>query len=94
MSVRSPSAGPKRGGELTSEICNEGVDTIGMLNAILANTRVIEVVARVGAVCAESIAAGGKVMFCGNGGSAADSQHLQEGHGEKRGVLPTVPCRP
>ena len=24
----------------------------------------------------ESIRAGGKIMFCGNGGSAADSQHL------------------
>ena len=24
----------------------------------------------------ESLRAGGKVMFCGNGGSAADSQHL------------------
>src|ERR1700727_1022616 len=28
------------------------------------------------AACEESLAAGGKLMFCGNGGSAADSQHL------------------
>ena len=27
-------------------------------------------------VCIESMKNGGKVMFCGNGGSAADSQHL------------------
>lgn len=26
--------------------------------------------------CRESLANGGKIMFCGNGGSAADSQHL------------------
>lgn len=26
--------------------------------------------------CADSIRAGGKVMFCGNGGSAADAQHI------------------
>ena len=26
--------------------------------------------------CADSIKAGGKVMFCGNGGSAADAQHI------------------
>jgi D-sedoheptulose 7-phosphate isomerase len=26
--------------------------------------------------CERSLAAGGKLMFCGNGGSAADSQHL------------------
>lgn len=29
-----------------------------------------------GALMAQAIKAGGKVMFCGNGGSAADSQHL------------------
>ena len=29
-----------------------------------------------GRVMAESVAARGKVLFCGNGGSAADSQHL------------------
>jgi len=29
-----------------------------------------------GALMAQAINAGGKVMFCGNGGSAADSQHL------------------
>ena len=28
------------------------------------------------AICVESLRAGGKVMFCGNGGSAADSQHF------------------
>src|SRR6202167_5697208 len=28
------------------------------------------------AACEQSRAAGGKRMFCGNGGSAADSQHL------------------
>lgn len=36
-------------------------------------TPVIEKVAK---VCVDSINAGGKIMFCGNGGSAADSQHL------------------
>lgn len=33
----------------------------------------IEAVAK---VCREAIVRGGKIMFCGNGGSAADSQHL------------------
>jgi D-sedoheptulose 7-phosphate isomerase len=32
--------------------------------------------ARAGAVLAEALAGGGKVLFCGNGGSAADAQHL------------------
>ncbi|ACI98260.1 D-sedoheptulose-7-phosphate isomerase [Rhodospirillum centenum] len=35
-----------------------------------------EEIARAAAVMADSIRAGGKVMFCGNGGSAADSQHI------------------
>ncbi len=33
-------------------------------------------VARAGALATQSLRAGGKLMFCGNGGSAADSQHL------------------
>jgi D-sedoheptulose 7-phosphate isomerase len=34
------------------------------------------VIYQVGEVAARSIQSGGKVLFCGNGGSAADSQHL------------------
>jgi D-sedoheptulose 7-phosphate isomerase len=33
-------------------------------------------VARAGALMAETLSAGHKLMFCGNGGSAADSQHI------------------
>lgn len=33
-------------------------------------------IAEVATLCIETIKAGGKIMFCGNGGSAADSQHL------------------
>ena len=33
----------------------------------------IEQVAR---ICTDTLKAGNKIMFCGNGGSAADSQHL------------------
>ncbi len=33
----------------------------------------IEQVAR---ICTDTLRAGNKIMFCGNGGSAADSQHL------------------
>ena len=34
------------------------------------------VVNEAGLLCYESLRLGGKIMFCGNGGSAADSQHL------------------
>ncbi len=30
----------------------------------------------IGKLCAQSLSGGGKIMLCGNGGSAADSQHL------------------
>jgi D-sedoheptulose 7-phosphate isomerase len=33
-------------------------------------------IARVAALTAETLRAGGKLLFCGNGGSAADAQHL------------------
>ena len=33
-------------------------------------------VARAGGIMAEALGSGGKVLFCGNGGSAADAQHL------------------
>jgi len=45
------------------------------------------------AACERSLAAGGKLMFCGNGGSAADSQHLAtemlirlRGHKNRRSI--------
>lgn len=36
----------------------------------------IDEIASIAKICAEAIKTGGKIMFCGNGGSAADSQHL------------------
>lgn len=37
---------------------------------------VVDDIARVAALTAETLRAGGKLLFCGNGGSAADAQHL------------------
>ena len=39
-------------------------------------TELADAVIRVVAACESSLRGGGKLMFCGNGGSAADSQHL------------------
>jgi D-sedoheptulose 7-phosphate isomerase len=39
-------------------------------------TELAETVVSVVGVCERSLRGGGKLMFCGNGGSAADSQHL------------------
>ena len=35
-----------------------------------------DVIVKVGLLAAETLRNGGKILFCGNGGSAADSQHL------------------
>ncbi len=50
--------------------------TIEVMQAMHGDPALIDVVNAVGAACSKSIGAGGKVMFCGNGGSAADCQHL------------------
>jgi D-sedoheptulose 7-phosphate isomerase len=42
----------------------------------LGNVQHAQVLATIAGKIEESLRAGGKVMFCGNGGSAADSQHL------------------
>jgi D-sedoheptulose 7-phosphate isomerase len=39
-------------------------------------TELAEAVVGVVSVCEQSLRGGGKLLFCGNGGSAADSQHL------------------
>lgn len=59
-----------------SYVRGEILKTVEVMQAVLADRELLETVERVGEICARSILAGGKVMFCGNGGSAADSQHL------------------
>lgn len=49
---------------------------VGVLEAMLGDEKLLQTVKTVGDVCAASVRQGGKVMFCGNGGSAGDSQHL------------------
>lgn len=44
---------------------------------LMADLSVLDgVITRAGEALTERLAGGGKLMFCGNGGSAADSQHL------------------
>ena len=42
----------------------------------LANDESVALVAKAGDLLAETLSAGRKALFCGNGGSAADAQHL------------------
>ena len=50
--------------------------TIGVLEKVRADEALLEVVAQAAEVTAEAMLNGHKLMVAGNGGSAADSQHL------------------
>ena len=47
-----------------------------LLAAMAEDTALQECVAAVARSCESALRSGGKVLFCGNGGSAADAQHL------------------
>ena len=51
-------------------------DSIETKNAVLADIQLQQDVADVVDACLKSLIAGGKIIFCGNGGSFADAQHL------------------
>jgi D-sedoheptulose 7-phosphate isomerase len=55
---------------------SEIAKSVEVFSAMLSDAQLLETVLRVGQMCARTVRAGGKVMFCGNGGSAADCQHL------------------
>ena len=55
---------------------SELAKAMDVMRAMRADAQLRHAVEQVAGVCAQSIRNGGKVMFCGNGGSAADSQHL------------------
>lgn len=51
-------------------------DSISILNKIGADEELMATISEVGEVMTRVLKAGNKVMFAGNGGSAADAQHL------------------
>lgn len=59
-----------------SYIRSEIGKTVQVMQAILADQSLLATVEGVATACAKSLAGDGKIMFCGNGGSAGDSQHL------------------
>ena len=50
--------------------------SIELKQKILANNALIQSIQEVADICTDTFCNGGKVLFCGNGGSAADAQHL------------------
>jgi len=51
-------------------------ESIGTKKKLLANEQLLQTIAEVSAATLQALKAGNKVLFCGNGGSAADAQNL------------------
>ncbi len=51
-------------------------ESIALKQAILADDHLISIIARVAASCVEAYRRGNRVILAGNGGSAADAQHI------------------
>jgi D-sedoheptulose 7-phosphate isomerase len=52
------------------------INSIRVKENILADPELVRAVREVAETCSEALCSGHKIMFCGNGGSAADAQHL------------------
>ena len=50
--------------------------SIDVKKQLIADDQLLETIDKVTEICIGSLKNGGKVLFCGNGGSAADAQHL------------------
>jgi len=58
------------------KIIEEYRKTKAILDSIISNNEFLNNVENIANLCIKALKANKKIMFCGNGGSAADSQHL------------------
>jgi|OpeIllAssembly_1097287.scaffolds.fasta_scaffold280144_2 D-sedoheptulose 7-phosphate isomerase len=61
---------------LHASVQQQLLETAGNLERMAADPALVDTVATVAEKCSEALRAGRKVLFAGNGGSAADAQHL------------------
>lgn len=62
---------------MIQERIKEGIqDSIDLKQLLVSDTQVIELVQQLVDLCISCFRVDGKLLFCGNGGSAADAQHL------------------
>ncbi len=74
MSAQEIKSHPDAG--LRNEIRAQIEASISVKQAVLLDQPLLEQVGRLARDCLESLKAGGKIIFAGNGGSFADAQHL------------------
>ncbi|ASZ15066.1 phosphoheptose isomerase [Chitinophaga sp. MD30] len=61
---------------MTEKIQQTIQESIAVKQAIISNTELVATIEEVAKVITRSLRNGNKILFCGNGGSAADAQHL------------------
>lgn len=61
---------------MTDSVRREIADSLAVLTLVADDDHLISQISRVGKVCAGALSMGNKIMLAGNGGSAADSQHI------------------
>jgi D-sedoheptulose 7-phosphate isomerase len=61
---------------LTAVVQKQLAQSVATLQAVLADASIAGTLARIAELTAASMKAGGKLLVAGNGGSAADAQHL------------------
>ena len=58
------------------QIRKEIEESINVKKTLLIDEEILNQILHIANKCIESLRAGGKIIFCGNGGSFADAQHL------------------
>lgn len=61
---------------LVKEICLQIADSVAVKQSLLQDASLIVQLESLTLVCLQTLRAGGKIIFAGNGGSFADAQHL------------------
>ena len=61
---------------MQQQIQNILQESINTKQAVLENKQLLDTIEKVTTIITEAFSKGNKVLFCGNGGSAADAQHL------------------
>lgn len=57
-------------------ISKQLLESLNNLQVIASNNEFLELIGKVALICVGALQSGSKILFAGNGGSAADSQHL------------------
>ena len=57
-------------------IKKEIFESIDVKSALVSDVTLLNMIIEIASECIKSLQNGGKIIFCGNGGSFADAQHL------------------